>query len=41
MVKATENNVIKAIKEVRKLFNEIRNNFSREEKKKLEKGNCL
>ena len=31
----TINNVIKAIKEVRELFNELRSNFSREEKKKI------
>ena len=37
MVKLTENNVIKAIKEVKKLFNELRNNFSREETKKIRK----
>ena len=37
MVKLTENNVIKAIKEVKKLFNELRNNFSREETKKIGK----
>ena len=37
MVKLTENNVIKAIKEVKKFFNELRNNFSREETKKIRK----
>ena len=37
MVKLTENNVIKAIKEVKKLFNELRNNLSREETKKIRK----
>ena len=37
MVKLSENNVIKAIKEVKKLFNELRNNFSREETKKIRK----
>ena len=37
MVKLTENNVIKAIKEDKKLFNELRNNFSREETKKIRK----
>ena len=35
MVNPTENNIIKAIKEVRKLFNELRNNFSREEIKNI------
>ena len=35
MVNPTKNNVIKAIKEVRKLFRELRNNFSREETKKI------
>ena len=37
MVKPSENKVIKAIKEVRELFNEVRNNFSQEETKKREK----
>ena len=37
MVKLTENNVIKAIKEVKNFFNELRNNFSREETKKIRK----
>ena len=31
MVEQTENKVIKEIKETRKIFNELRNNFSREE----------
>ena len=35
MVKPTENKIIKAIKKVRELFNEVRNNFSREEAKKI------
>ena len=35
MVNPTKNNVIKAIKEVRKLFNELRNNFSRAETEKI------
>ena len=35
MVKWTENKIIKAIKKVRELFNEVRNNFSREEAKKI------
>ena len=35
MVNPTKNNVIKATKEVRKHFNELRNNFSREETKKI------
>ena len=35
MVNPTKNNVIKTIKEVRKLFRELRNNFSREETKKI------
>ena len=35
MVKPTKNDVIKAIKEVRKRFNELRNNFSREEREKI------
>ena len=35
MVKPSENKVIKAIKEVRELFNEVRNNFSQEETKKI------
>ena len=33
----TENEVIKTIKGVRELFNEVRNNFSREEAKKIRK----
>ena len=33
----TENEVIKTIKGVRELFNEVRNNFSREEGKKIRK----
>ena len=36
MVKPTENK-IKAIKEVRKLLNDVRNNFSRKETKKIRK----
>ena len=35
MVKPTKNDVIKAIKKVRKRFNELRNNFSREEREKI------
>ena len=35
MVKPTKTDVIKAIKEVRKRFNELRNNFSREEREKI------
>ena len=35
MLTPTENTVIKAIKEVRKLFSEIRNKFWREETKKI------
>ena len=35
MVNPTKNNIIKAIKEVRKRFNELRNNFSREEREKI------
>ena len=35
MVNPTKINVIKAIKEVKKLFSELRNNFSREETKKI------
>ena len=31
MVEQTENKVIKVIKETRKIFNELRNSFSREE----------
>ena len=31
MVEQTENKVIKEIKETTKIFNELRNNFSREE----------
>ena len=33
----TENEVIKTMKGVRELFNEVRNNFSREEAKKIRK----
>ena len=33
----TENEVIKTMKGVRELFNEVRNNFSREEGKKIRK----
>ena len=40
MVEPTENKIIKAIKEVRELFNEVRNNFSQEEAKKIKK-NCI
>ena len=35
MVNPTKNNVIKDTKEVRKHFNELRNNFSREETKNI------
>ena len=35
MVNPTKNNIIKAIKEVRKRSNELRNNFSREEREKI------
>ena len=35
MVNPTKNNVIKAIKEARKRFNDLRNNFSREETKRI------
>ena len=35
MVNLTKNNVIKAIKEVRKRFSELRNNFSQEGTKKI------
>ena len=35
MVEPTENKIIKAIKKVRELFNEVRNNFSQEEAKKI------
>ena len=35
MVNPTENNVIKAIKEVRKRFSELRKIFSQEETKKI------
>ena len=35
MVKPTKNDLIEAIKEVRKRFNELRNNFSREETKRI------
>ena len=38
MVEQTENKVIKEIKETRKIFNELRNNFSREEIKDV-RGN--
>ena len=38
MVNPTKNNVIKAIKEVRKLFNELRNNFHEKKQRKLEKN---
>ena len=38
MESTTINNNINAIKEVRKLFNEIRSNLSREEITKLEKN---
>ena len=42
----TQNNNIKAIKEVRELFNELRSNLSHEETKRIrkklhKKGNCL
>ena len=35
MVKPTKNDLIEAIKEVRKRFNELRNNFSRAETKRI------
>ena len=35
MVEQTENKVIKEIKETTKIFNELRNNFSREEIKDI------
>ena len=35
MVKPTENKIIKAIKEGRELFNEVRNNFSQKEAKRI------
>ena len=35
MITPTDNNVIKAIKETRNLFNELRNNFSREETRNI------
>ena len=35
MVTPTDNNVIKAIKETRNLFNELRNNFLREETRNI------
>ena len=38
MEPTTSNNDINAIKEARELFNELGNNFSREETKKLEKN---
>ena len=35
MVTPIDNNVIKAIKETRNLFNELKNNFSREETRNI------
>ena len=35
MITPTDNNVIKAIKETRNLFDELRNNFSREETRNI------
>ena len=40
MKSARQNNNINAIKEVRKLFNDVRNNFSHEEIKRIRKKLC-
>ena len=40
MESTSQNNNIKAIKEVRKLFNDVRNNLSNEETKRIKKELC-